>query len=199
MQVKLEKTVPVEAPADVAWQFLQDIRAVAACMPGAEITEQVDESHYKGRVKVKLGPATAAFHGDIEVKGIDAAKRELHILGKGADVKGTSSASMDLMASVRETDAGVSELVGISQVSVTGKMASFGGRMMNQVSDQIMKQFAANFANQVVATGEGEAAETAAAKVSEQPKELNALALAWATLVGFFKSLFGGSSSKPAG
>ncbi|MDJ0871345.1 MAG: SRPBCC family protein [Gammaproteobacteria bacterium] len=199
MQVKLEKTVPVEAPADAAWQFLQDIRAVAACMPGAEITEQVDESHYKGKVKVKLGPATAAFNGDIEVKGVDADKRELHILGKGADVKGTSSASMDLLASVRETDAGVSELIGISQVAVTGKMASFGGRMMTQVSDQIMKQFAVNFANQVVATGEGEAAETAAAKVSEQPKELNALALAWATLVGFFKSLFGGSSSKPAG
>ena len=199
MQVKLEKTFPVEAPADSAWRFLQDIRAVAACMPGAEITEQVDETHYKGKVKVKLGPATAAFNGDIEVKGIDAERRELHLFGKGTDVKGTSSASMDLMASVRETGEGASELVGVSEVAVTGKMASFGGRMMTQVSDQIINQFAANFATQVAARGEGSEAESAAAKAAEQPKEINVLALAWAALVGFFKSLFGGSSSKPAG
>lgn len=199
MQVRLEKNFPVDAPASVAWGFLQDIPAVASCMPGAEITEQVDESHYKGKVKVKLGPATVAFNGDIEVKGIDGEKRELHLLGKGADVKGTSSASMDLTASVRETGAGACELVGISEVAVTGKMASFGGRMMTQVSEQIMKQFTANFATRVAARGEGAQAEAAAAKAAEQPQELNGLALAWAVVAGFFKSLFGGSASKPTG
>jgi carbon monoxide dehydrogenase subunit G len=194
MQVKLEKTFPVEAPASLAWQFLQDIRGVAECMPGAEITEKVDDSHYKGQVKVKVGPASAAFKGDIEIKELDAGKRQLRMMGKGADVKGTSSASMDLTASIRDADGGA-ELVGISEVTVTGKMASFGGRMLTQVSDQILKQFAANFSNRVAAMGEGESAQEAAAKVAEQPRELNALGLFWAVIVGFLKGLFGRNKS----
>ena len=71
MKVKLEKTYPVAATANSAWKLLQDIKSVAACMPGAEITEQIDETHFKGMIKVKVGPAVAAFKGDIEVQGID--------------------------------------------------------------------------------------------------------------------------------
>jgi len=193
MKVNIEKVFPLDAPVSQAWILLQNIPEVASCMPGAEITEQVDDSHYKGAVKVKIGPAAAAFKGDIEIKGIDAAKREIQMLGKGADVKGTSSASMDLTASVREMADGKSELVGTAEVAVTGKMASLGGRMMTQVSDQILKQFGANFANKVLALGEGEAAQAAASRAAEQPKELNGLALIWGVIGGFFKGLFGGS------
>ncbi|MBD3610433.1 MAG: SRPBCC family protein [Gammaproteobacteria bacterium] len=191
MQVKIEKVFTIDAPSASAWQFLQDISGVAGCMPGAEITEQVDDNNYKGSVKVKIGPATAAFKGDIEIKGIDADKRELHMLGTGADVKGTSSASMDLVAFVRDGDDGKCELVGNAAVTVNGKMASLGGRMMTQVSDQILKQFGANFANNVMAMGDGAAAEAAASKAAEQPKELNAFGLMWGVVVGFFKGLFG--------
>lgn len=193
MKVNIEKVFPVDVPVSQAWRLLQDIPAVASCMPGAEITEQVDATHYKGSVKVKIGPATAAFRGDIEVKGMDAARRELQLLGKGADVKGSSSASMDLKASVREAAGGKAELVGVAEVAVTGKMASLGGRMMSQVSDQILKQFGDNFANKALALGEGEAARAAAEKVAEQPQAINGLALVWAAMVGFFKSLFGGA------
>lgn len=195
MQVKLEKQFPIDAPAARAWELLRDIKAVAECMPGAEITEQVDENNYKGQVKVKVGPASMHFKGDIEVMGVDADKREIRLLGKGADVKGTSSATMDLTASVEEVD-GKAELVGVSEISVTGKMASLGGRMMTQVSDQIIKQFAGNFANRVMALGEGEEAEAAAAAVAEQPKEINGLAFVWSVIVGFIKDLFGGRSKQ---
>ncbi|MEJ2347250.1 MAG: SRPBCC family protein [Gammaproteobacteria bacterium] len=193
MQVKLEKTFPIDASASAAWQVLRDIKAVAECMPGAEVTEQTDETHYKGSVRVKVGPATAAFRGNIEVKSADPDKREIAVQGKGSDVKGTSAASMDLIACVRDVDAGGCELVGSSEVSVTGKMASFGGRMMTQVSEQILKQFGQNFTNRVLALGEGAGAEEAATKVAAQPRELNGLALAWSALVGFIKSLFGGN------
>ena len=102
MQVKLEKSYPIEAPIVSAWELLQDIKGVAECMPGAAITEQVDATHYKGTVKVKLGPTTASFKGDIEIRGLDAATRQLQLYGKGTDVKGTSSAAMDLTATLVE-------------------------------------------------------------------------------------------------
>lgn len=194
MKVEINKVFPIEAPSSNAWIFLQDIPGVASCMPGAEITEQVDDSNYKGKVKVKVGPATMAFKGTISVQGIDADKREMKLQGKGQDLKGTSSATMDLTANIRDAEDGKCEVVGVSEVAVTGKMASLGGRMMNQVADQILDQFGANFVNNVIAMGEGAAAEEAAEKAAEQPKELNGLAFVWNLIVGFIKSLFGGKS-----
>jgi carbon monoxide dehydrogenase subunit G len=199
MLVKLEKTFPIDAPANAAWSLLQDIQSVAACMPGAQITERVDDRHYKGQVSVRMGPVSATFKGAIEIQDIDASQRHMRMVGKGSDTSGTSAASMDLTAVVRTTTNGKTELVGVSEVTVTGKLASFGGRMMTQVSDQLLKQFGANFANRVVAMGEGAAAQQAAARMAEQPRELNALALLWHVIVGFFRSLFGRGKSKPAG
>lgn len=194
MKVEINKVFPIEGSSSNAWTFLQDIRGVAGCMPGAEITEQVDDSSYKGKVKVKVGPATMAFNGTILVQGLDAEKREMKMQGKGQDTKGSSSATMDLTAYVRETEDGNCEVIGDAVITVTGKMASLGGRMMNQVADQILNQFGANFINNVVAMGEGAAAEEAAVKAAEVPKELNGLAFAWNLFIGMIKSFFGKKS-----
>lgn len=196
MEVKLEKSFPIDAPPAAAWVVLSDIKSVAECMPGAQITEQVDATHYNGQINVRLGPATAGFKGTVEVLRADAGEREIHIQGKGTDPKGGSAASMDLTARVRDAGDGKCELVGVSQVTVSGKLASFGGRMMTQVSDQILKQFGANFANRVMAVGAGAGAAHAAAKTAEQPRELNALGLLWGAIVGFFKNLFGRKNSR---
>ena len=191
MQVELDKSFPIDAAPEKAWRCLQDIPGVAGCMPGAEITETIDDSHYKGRVKAKLGPATMAFNGDIEIMGLDADNRQLRLVGHGQDSKGSSSAKMDLTAWVVDGDNGGSVLKGEAQVSVTGKAASLGGRMMTQVADQILNQFGKNFANNVMALGDGAAAEEAKEALSEQPKELNGLAFVWSLIVGFFRNLFG--------
>jgi carbon monoxide dehydrogenase subunit G len=192
MEVKLEKTFAIAAPAANAWRLLQDIKAVAECMPGAQITEQLDDTHFKGQVKMRVGPASATFNGELEVKSLDGDARKMQMFGKGSDTSGASAASMDLTAQIRDAGDGQCELVGVSNVTVSGKMANFGGRMLTQVSDQILKQFGDNFATRVIAMGEGAAAEQAASQVAKQPKELNGLALVWHALLGFFKSLFGG-------
>jgi carbon monoxide dehydrogenase subunit G len=145
MEVTLDKRYPMPASPAQVWAVLADVRAVAGCMPGAAITEQLDDSHYKGQVKVKVGPATAAFAGDIEVKSLDASAQRLQLLGKGADRAG-STAAMDLTATIEPGDTpGQCVLVGQAVVTVNGKFAQFGGRMMVQVSDMILGQFADNF------------------------------------------------------
>jgi len=196
VKVKLDEIYPVAASADAAWQFLQDIKSVASCMPGAEITEQIDETHFKGMIKIKVGPAVAAFKGDIEVQGIDPEKMELILLGKGADSKGTSSASMLLTASIHKTENARCELIGHSEVTINGKMASFGGRMMDSISQRILQQFADNFSNGVIAMGEGSDAEAAAARITGAPKELNGLAMMWHLIAGFFSKLFSRESKQ---
>jgi len=183
MKVVLEKVFPMPSTADVAWQFLQNIEGVGNCMPGARIMERIGEKNYKGTVTVKVGPASMSFKGDIEVKSVDAATRTLHMLGKGSDTTGTSGASMDLLATVRATGQ-TCELLGKSEVAMSGKAAAFGGRMMDTVTEQILKQFAANFASQVLALQANEAAP------APTHVELNGLALAWAIIRDWFRGLF---------
>ena len=193
MEVKLEKRYPLEVDAARAWQVLRDVRTVAGCMPGAEITEQVDATHYKGSVKVKVGPANAAFGGDIEVRALDEATRRVQLFGKGAD-RGGSSASMELTATIEPgATANTSVLVGEAAVIVNGKFAQFGGRMLVQVSDMLLVQFADNFraAAEALPAPEGAAPAVAVSSAPAKANEINGLAIAWALIKAWFGGLFG--------
>lgn len=169
MKVVLEKVYPLGASVDNAWQLLQDIESVASCMPGAKITERVDATHYKGTITVRLGPATMAFKGVIEVLALDAAARSIHLIGKGEDATGTSAASMDLNAAVQAAGA-ASELTGKSEVSMSGKAAALGGRLMGPVADQMLKQFVANFAARLAAM-EAQAAQQASQQTEQETEQ----------------------------
>lgn len=214
MEVKLDKKYPIEASVEQAWAVLSDVRATAACMPGAQITEQVDDTHYKGTVKSKVGPAVMVFNGEIEVLGLDPAARQLQMLGKGADKAG-SSASMNLTAHVEPGEApGSSVLVGQAVITVSGKLAQFGSRLLVPVSDAMLQQFAGNFRNAaaavaapaVPAAAGGAAADAAAGAAALVPaapaapavpappaevKALNPFALLWIMVKSWFAGLFG--------
>lgn len=215
MKVELERTFPLPGSAAVAWGFLQDIEAVAACMPGAKITERRADGGYRGTVTVRVGPATMSFRGELEVGDVDASARSLRLRGKGTDSTGTSGASMDLGARIEPVGDGASNLVGRSEVAMSGKAAAFGGRMMTSVADQVLKQFGENFAARVAAraattetatpapapsatevpvTSAGSAQRTFGTDPTPpQPatRELNALALLWGALVDWLRNLFG--------
>ena len=204
MEVTIDKQYPIPASIENCWEVLSNITDLATCMPGASITEKIDDSNYKGSVKVKVGPATAAFAGDIEVQGIDPTKKEIRMLGKGAD-KGGSSASMQLTASLLAQADGTTNLVGKADVIVNGKFAQFGGRMMTSVSDMILKQFADNFSikaqalttvNAPVDTIHADSAPIInnAAAPKAPHTELNGLAIAWMLIKDFFKGLVGKKS-----
>lgn len=185
--------MPVSAEA--SWRLLRDIEAVAGCMPGAKITGRTDETHYQGAVTARVGPATLSFEGTIEVLELDSASRTLRMIGKGSDRSGASAASMDLTARIESAPDGNSVLEGRSEVSLTGKAATFGGRMIGPVSDQILKQFAANFAKRLQEAQSGEAGEAAslaheAGDAQAQPS-LNALALLWGVVKDALRRLFG--------
>ena len=152
MKVQLEKTFPMPASADTAWALLQDIEGVASCMPGAKITERIDATHYKGTVAVKLGPAACRFAARSRCRRSTPATRTLQLVGKGTDTAGGSGASMDLTARDRgRSTQRRATWSARSEVSMSGKAAAFGGRMMGPVADQVLEQFAGNFAAQVQA------------------------------------------------
>jgi carbon monoxide dehydrogenase subunit G len=214
MEVKLDKQYPLDVDAARAWALLTDLKATANCMPGAEITEQLSETSFKGGVKVKVGPAVAQFGGTVDVIEAVAAERKMVLRGKGAD-KGGSSASMDLTAIITADPANPAHCVlnGQAAVIVNGKFAQFGGRMMVQVSDMLLAQFVENFRQTALtlpaaegspaaatsasveasaAASGGEAAAPAAApKAPVVAREINGLAIFWALLKSWVGGLFG--------
>ena len=216
MEVVIEKKYPVSAGIPAACAVLSDMHALATCMPGAQITEEIDATHFMGSVRVKVGPAVAAFAGTIEVLALDAATHTLKMLGKGAD-KGGSSASMELTASLLPGENGHCVLAGHAAVIVNGKFAQFGGRMMNSVSDMILAQFAEVFSQKAqalqasapasaadagsspAAGAQAQAASSGAAAPSAPAApvvatEFNALGLVWSLIKQFFAGLFGKKS-----
>jgi carbon monoxide dehydrogenase subunit G len=190
MKVQLEKTFAIPASAATAWDLLQNIEGVAGCMPGAKITERVDAQHYKGTVSVKFGPASMAFRGEVAVRAVEASTMTLRLFGTGTDTTGSSGASMDLTARVEAVDAASCNLVGVSEVSMSGKAATFGGRMMGSVADQVLKQFAANFAARAGAL-QGQQTQAIADAAPPATTQLNGLALIWAVIKGWLSSLLG--------
>ncbi len=199
MKVQIDKRLPLPCSADVAWEFLQNIEAVAGCMPGAKITERIDEGRFKGTVTTKVGPATMSFRGDVQVTELDANTRSLRLLGKGTDSTGSSGASMNLAARIEAAEGGLCTLVGESELSMSGKAAAFGGRMMSTVADQILKQFIDNFSAQVSALQASRSAPPSAGGGAQPPvapppakaaAELNVLALAWAIFKDWLRGLF---------
>lgn len=212
MEVKLDKRYPLDVDPARAWAILGDLKAVAGCMPGAELTERLSATSFKGGVKVKVGPAVAQFGGQVDVLEKDEAARKMVLRGKGAD-KGGSSASMDLSAAIEADPANpaASVLHGDAAVIVNGKFAQFGGRMMVQVSDMILVQFVENFRQaalalpapaaeapaQTAAAATG-GAESVAPAVAAPPRsappvaqEINGLAIAWALIKSWWLGLFG--------
>ena len=106
MKVQIDKRYPLPCSAEIAWEFLQNIEAVAGCMPGAKITERLDADRYKGTVTTKVGPVTMSFRGEVQMTEVDATARSLRLLGKGTDSTGSSGASMNLTARIEPAEGG---------------------------------------------------------------------------------------------
>ena len=168
MAVRIEKTFEVSEPIDKVWALLSDPRKVVSCVPGARITETVDDHTFKGAISVKVGPSLTEFKGEVKIVRLDEQAHVLELDGKGQDVRGKGGASMKMTGTLQALEAGGTRVAAVSEVNVVGILAQFGGRMMTDVSDVIFKQFTERFQQKLKnpdAEPEGPAAPVNAARV----------------------------------
>src|SRR5271156_71062 len=177
MAIRIEKTFQVKEPVEQVWDLLSDPKRVAACVPGAKITEQVDEKTYRGTISVKVGPSSTDFKGELVIVRLDAALHELEMVGKGQDLRGRGSASMNMTGKARSLETGGTEVTSVSEVNVVGILAQMGARMINEVSNIMFVQFIKNFQAQL---------EHPAQAVPDESKPISAASLAWAAAKGAF-------------
>jgi carbon monoxide dehydrogenase subunit G len=145
MAVKIEKSFRVQEPVDKVWAFLSDPRKVVTCVPGAQITDQVDERTYKGAISVKVGPSVTDYKGEVQIVRLDPQAHEIEILGKGQDVRGKGSASMKMTGKVTALPEGGTEVVSVSELNVVGILAQMGNRVINEVSNIMFEKFMNDF------------------------------------------------------
>jgi uncharacterized protein len=177
MAIPIEKTFQVKEPVEQVWNLLSDPKRVATCVPGAKITEQVDENTYKGTISVKVGPSATDYKGELQIVRRDAETRELEMIGKGQDVKGRGSASMKMTSKARSLENGGTEVTSLAEINVVGILAQMGARMIHEVSNIMFAQFIKNFQAQL---------EHPADAASEEAKPVSAASLAWAAAKGAF-------------
>ena len=148
MEAIIEKSFEIEEPIDKVWANLSNPMEVASCVPGAAITQQIDDTHYKGEVTLKFGPIKAKYDGDIEMVELDNSAYRMVMAGKGLDSKGKGSADMIMNGDLQSSDLGTNVNFKMT-VTIVGTIAQFGSRLINDVSDQLLKQFIANFKAQL--------------------------------------------------
>ena len=104
--MKFENTFEVPLPPEAAWDVLMDVERIAPCMPGATLTEIVDERTFKGTVAVRLGPVALTFAGDAAFETIDAEARTARVKATGRDPKGRGGASATVDFRLAPSDTG---------------------------------------------------------------------------------------------
>jgi carbon monoxide dehydrogenase subunit G len=141
MGMQIEKSFVVKAPADAVWDFLTDPYKVARCLPGAAITDKVDDQNYAGTITVKVGPVTANYRGKMRFDRLDRAAGEADIVASGQETRGKGGADMRMKSRVVEKAPGETEVTVVSDVNVVGMLAQFGRGMIQDVSDQLFQKF----------------------------------------------------------
>jgi carbon monoxide dehydrogenase subunit G len=200
-----EFTVPV--PPDQAWDLLMDIERIVPCVPGAELTEIVDDRSYKGKIGVRLGPVALTFAGQATFEEMDPASRTARIKAGGNDARGRGGAQADVTFSMQPDDAG-SKVVIHTNLQLSGAVAQYGRGvgMVKDLAQQIIGQFADCLEKKIIAPQAEAAAapasvDGAAAAAPPPPPPIEpakpvqvggmGMRVLWNAIVRGIKSLFG--------
>ena len=152
----------VAAPVDKVWQFFGDIPQVAACLPGTELTNDLGDDKYEGRVAVRMGPVRLQFAGKADITERDEAAKRIVVNATGAEEKGRGQASMVVTATLAAAGRGTK--VSVAQdLQLSGAAAQYGRGMISDVSAVLMRDFSVNLADRIDRAETGEAVAGAAA------------------------------------
>jgi carbon monoxide dehydrogenase subunit G len=179
MEIKNEFEVP--QPVDAVWKYMLDIERVVPCMPGASLTETVDDSNWKGKLTVKLGPVSLNFGGKVQMAERDDANHRVVLKASGMEQRGKGAASATVTSNMEAIESGTKVTV-VQDVRISGQAAQFSRGMMQDVSAKLTDQFAECLKTNMSA--EQEAASSDQAAATTEPEQVASPAAAQATGTG---------------
>jgi carbon monoxide dehydrogenase subunit G len=151
--MRLEHSADVPTGRDEVWRFVNDIPAVIGCVPGAQLTGSVDESTYRGLVRISVGPFSLAYQGSLRVIDSDDDLRTLRMQAQGLDRRGGGSAQAAITLALMAEGSGTS-IRAAADVALSGPVASLGA-LTRAVSGRLFEQFADEMTNALEQKGPG--------------------------------------------
>jgi hypothetical protein len=139
--MRLENSFEVPAPPEQAWALLLDVPRVVPCMPGASLTETVDESHWKATVDVKLGPVALTFLADVAREEEDPEARRVKLVANARDTRGRGTAKATIDSSLVPVEGGTRVDI-VTELQLSGPAAQFGRSVVPTVAAQLTADFA---------------------------------------------------------
>lgn len=154
--MQIDNEFEVAAPTDKVWNYLLDVPRMAGCLPGAELTEVIDDNNFKGKVTTKLGPVSLRFGGTAKIVERNDSAKKIVLDAAGSEEKGKGQANMLLTATLASSGTGTK--VKVSQdLQVSGAAAQYGRGMIQDVTGVLMRDFATNIQNDIPRWDRGEA------------------------------------------
>lgn len=166
--MKLEHDFHVVAPVETVWDLLLDIERVAPCLPGGEVTEKIDDRHYRANVKIKLGPMQLTYRGEIEISEADEGERRTVMAAKANETRGQGTARATITTQLAP-DNGATHASVITDLQITGRVAQMGRGIVEDVSKRLMGQFAECLSERAISDGAGPEEAPADARQSAAP------------------------------
>jgi len=194
--VLIENEFAVAAPVDFLWEYLLDVERIAPCMPGAELTEVVDDRNWKGKLNMKFGPVSMSFAGTVTVESRDDTAHRVVLAAKGTEQRGRGAASAKVTSWLEPGD-GTTLVRMQADITLTGAAAQMSRGLIPEISKKLTQQFAdcleASMSAQSPPNPRSAGAAPAPAPRSSRPVggiRLGTSAI-WSLIVGFFRRLFG--------
>ncbi len=139
----IEGKFTLKAPIQEVWDFLLEPGTLASCIPGAEKMEAIDDRTYEGVVKQKVGPIAVKFNFTQKFTEVTPPKH-LKAIGRGADVTKAGTFSQETTVDLTEISGGEVEVSYTSNVSLVGRLATFGERIMRAKVKKVGEEFTKN-------------------------------------------------------
>src|SRR6267378_4244369 len=130
------------APIESAWAYLLDVPRIAHCVPGASLTNVIDDKTYEGKVEVKLGPIGVSYKGRITIQSMDESAHTESVRADGPETRGRGGASATMTAQLQPSEKGTSVVMN-TDLAVSGVVAQFGRTgIMQEVAQRMAQRFA---------------------------------------------------------
>jgi carbon monoxide dehydrogenase subunit G len=172
--MKFENTFEVPAPVDAVWPVLMDVERVAPCMPGAQVLEKLSDDAYQVSIKVKVGPISMTYRGQVEIVEQDPAAHRARLHVRAKEARGQGSAEAHVVSTLAEAGGGTRAVLE-TEVQLTGKAASMGRGVIGDVAERLVQTFAGNLAEMVSAEGAPATPEPPPPPPPPKPQEAQAL------------------------
>jgi carbon monoxide dehydrogenase subunit G len=170
--MQLENSFEVAASRDTAWNLLMDVPRVVPCMPGAQLTETVDESNWKAKVSVKLGPIALQFAADVSRTEVDTADNRVVLTTNARELRGRGGAQATIESKLTELGPAQTRVDVLTDLALSGSVAQYGRGIVHDVAGQMVGKFADCLQKQLVGSE-----EEAQAAVEQASKPVSGLRL----------------------